>query len=160
MKFKHYTKDKFGRETTTALVVDKPVKNKKPVKGYALFFGTKAHEIYCTGDRGILESATAPEEQELMATADTLEDLFEKFKNICSTRHENEEYNLVFDDETLDELIVAFRQKDKVRIDNPIAVVKPGKPPYKMVLVKGKRKKVVLPPKFDIFDFAVIQRMF
>ena len=38
MKFKHYTKDKFGRETTTALVVDKPVKNKKPVKGYALFF--------------------------------------------------------------------------------------------------------------------------
>ena len=160
MKFKHYTKDIFERETTTALVVDESIKNNKPVKGYALFFGTKAHEIYCTGDRGILESATAPEEQKLMATADTLEDLFEKFKNICSTRHENEEYNLVFDDETLDELIVAFRQKDKVRIDNPIAVVKPGKPPYKMVLVKGKRKKVVLPPKFDIFAFAVIQRMF
>ena len=41
-----------------------------------------------------------------------------------------------------------------------IAVVKPGKPPYKMVLVKGKRKKVVLPPRFDLFDFAVIQKMF
>ena len=95
-----------------------------------------------------------------MATADTLEDLFEKFKNLCNARHEDEKYNLVFDDETLDELVVAFRQKDKVKINNPIAVVKPGNLLYKMVLVKGKRKKVVLPPKFDLFDFAVIQKMF
>ena len=143
MKFKHYTKDKFGRETTTALVVDKPAKNKKPVKGYALFFfGTKAHEIYCTGDRGILESATAPEEQELMATADTLEDLFEKFKNLCNARHEDEKYNLVFDDETLDELVVAFRQKDKVKINNPIAVVKPGNLLTKWFLLKVKGKRL------------------
>lgn len=159
MKFKHYTKDKFGRETTTALVIDKLVKNEKPVKGYALFFGTKAHEIYCTGDRGILETGTAPEERELMATADTLEELFEKFKNLCGVRHEDEKYNLVFDDETLDELVVAFRQKDKVRINNPIAIVKNMKP-YKMVLVKGKRKRVTLPPTFTTFDFAVIQKMF
>ena len=159
MKFKHYTKDKFGRETTTALVVDKPVKNKKPVTGYALFFGTEEHEIYCTGDRGILETGTAPEEQELMATADTLEELFEKFKNLCSVRCENEECNLVFDDETLDELIVAFRQKDEVRINNPIAIVKNMRP-YKMVLVKGKRKRVTLPPTFTTFDFVVIQKIF
>ena len=124
------------------------------------FFGTKAHEIYCTGDRGILESGTAPEEQELMATADTLEELFEKFKNLCSVRYEDDErYNLVFDDETLDELEVAFRQKDKVRINNPIAIVKNMKP-YKMVLVKGKRKRVTLSPTFTTFDFAVIQKMF
>ena len=159
MKFKHYTKDIFERETTTALVVDEPIKNNKPVKGYALFFGINEHERSWSDGR-TLQFDTIPETQKLITTADTLEDLFEKFKNICSTRHENEECNLVFDDETLDELVVAFRQKDKVRIDNPIAVVKPGKPPYKMVLVKGKRKKVVLPPKFDLFDFAVIQKMF
>lgn len=106
------------------------------------FFGTKAHEIYCTGDRGILESATAPEEQELMATADTLEDLFEKFKNLCNARHEDEKYNLVFDDETLDELVVAFRQKDKVKINNPIAVVKPGNLLTKWFLLKVKGKRL------------------
>lgn len=36
MKFKHYTKDKFERETKTALVVDEPIKNEKSTKGYAL----------------------------------------------------------------------------------------------------------------------------
>ena len=118
----------------------------------------KKGNIYKTG--AYLVDEIFNEEQELMATADTLEELFEKFKNLCNTRHEDEEYNLVFDDETLDELVVAFRQKDKVRINNPIAVVKPGKAPYKMVLVKGKRKKVVLPPRFDLFDFAVIQKIF
>ena len=34
MKFKQYTKDKFGRETKTALVIDEPIKNNKPVKGF------------------------------------------------------------------------------------------------------------------------------
>ena len=106
-----------------------------------------------------MESGTAPEEQELMALADTLEELFEKFKNLCSVRHDEEKYNLVFDDETLNELEVAFRQKDKVRISNPIAIVKNMKP-YKMALVKGKRKRVTLPPTFTTFDFAVIQKMF
>ena len=159
MKFKHYTKDKFGRETKTALVIDEPIKNEKPIKGYALFFGINEHEKSWSDGR-TLQFDTIPEKQKLMATADTLEELYEKFRVLCIIRHENEERNLVFDDETLDELIIAFRQKDKVRIDNPIAVVKPGKPPYKMVLVKGKRKKVVLPPKFDLFDFAVIQKMF
>ena len=158
MKFKHYTKDKFGRETTTTLVVDKPVMCEKPVKGYALFFGINEHEKSWSDGR-TLEFSTVPEEQKLMATANTLEELFEKFKNLCSVRSENEEYNLVFDDETLDELVVAFHQKDKVRINNPIAIVKNMKP-YKMVLVKGKRKKVTLPPTFTIFDFAVIQKMF
>ena len=159
MKFKHYTKDKFGRETKTALVIDEPIKNEKPIKGYALFFGINEHEKSWSDGR-TLQFDTIPEKQKLMATADTLEELYEKFRVLCIIRHENEERNLVFDDETLDELIIAFRQKDKVRIDNPIAVVKPGKPPYKMVLVKGKRKKVVLPPKFDLFDFAVIQKTF
>ena len=89
-----------------------------------------------------MESATAPEEQELMATADTLEDLFEKFKNLCNARHEDEKYNLVFDDETLDELVVAFRQKDKVKINNPIAVVKPGNLLTKWFLLKVKGKRL------------------
>ena len=159
MKFKHYTKDKFGRETKTALVIDEPIKNEKPIKGYALFFGINEHEKSWSDGR-TLQFDTIPEKQKLMATADTLEELYEKFRVLCIIRHENEERNLVFDDETLDELIIAFRQKDKVKIDNPIAVVKPGPAPYKMVLVRGKMKKVVLPPKFDLFDFAVIQKMF